>query len=221
MLYIEMRIDTNNKILYLANPKTGSTSLRKLMDKKSNCWPLLNQLKKNNLFHDHWSINEYKDILIQYDIDTRDYFSFTTIRNPWDRMVSAFKYQKCDINGNPWYVPEHDKKTAGKYTFKNLIKDLDTSDYWCGIGIQNCYYFCFNENNEQVVTKIYPIETLTNKIINNDIFNHCGINYDVIEIPHLNTTKKTDYRTYYTEQWMIDKVAKVFEKDIEIGKYVF
>ena len=34
ILYIiEMRIDTKNKIIYLANPKTGSTSLQKVIDK--------------------------------------------------------------------------------------------------------------------------------------------------------------------------------------------
>ena len=45
-----MRIDTKNKILYLANPKTGSTSIRKLMDNKNNCFPLIKQLRKDNLF---------------------------------------------------------------------------------------------------------------------------------------------------------------------------
>ena len=34
-------------------------------------------------------------------------------------------------------------------------------------------------------------------------------------------TKKVDYRIYYTEQWMIDIVRKVYKKDIELGNYKF
>ena len=47
-----MRIDTKNKIIYFANPKTGSTSLRKIMDDYNN-WSLTKYLNNNNIFHDH------------------------------------------------------------------------------------------------------------------------------------------------------------------------
>ena len=47
-----MRIDTNNKVIYFSNPKTGSTSLRVMMDKYCD----FSILKKTNEIHS----NEHK-----------------------------------------------------------------------------------------------------------------------------------------------------------------
>ena len=215
-----MRIDTNKKVIYYANPKTGSTSLRQVMDKHQD-FSLINHLKDNNKFHDHWSFQFRPVLADEFSIDIKDYFSFTTIRNPWDRVVSAFKYSKCDKNGNAWYTPNYDKNTAGQYTFSEFVRDIHDKDYWCGIGIPNAQHFCFDENNKQIMTKIYNIETLTKDIIKNDIKKHVNIDYDVSKIPYLNITKSIDYRSFYTEKWMIDVVKDVFKKDIEIGNYVF
>jgi len=216
-----MRIDTNNKVVYFANPKTGSTSLRKVMDKYCD-FSLLQYLSNNNMYHDHWSLNKYNFILQNLlSNDISEYFSFTTIRNPWDRIVSAFKYQKCDKNGNPFYHSDYDKTTAKQYSFTEFLSDMHDKDYWCGIGIPNAKYFCFDENNNQLAKKIYKIETLTRDMIVNDIKKYNGKDYNVSEIPYLNITRKVDYRSYYTEKWMIDKVKNVYKMDVELGNYVF
>ena len=229
-----MRIDTKNKIIYLANPKTGSTSLRKTIDKKSN-WDLMNYLKENNKYHDHWCFEQYKlifnelsEVNNKISVNLDEYFSFTTIRNPWRRVVSGYKYQKCDKQGCPWYITQefgyhwyHDKTTAGEFSFSDYIKRINKEDCWCKCGMPNAEWFCFDKNNNQLVTKIYKIETLTSDKINNDIKKHLGIDYNLEEIPVLNTTKKDDYKKYYTEQWMIDKVGEVYKKDIELGNYTF
>lgn len=221
-----MRIDTNNKVIYFANPKTGSTSVRKMMDKYCD-YSLIKHLNNNNMLNEHWSMNMFNTIFLilnketKSNINLREYFSFTTIKNPWDRVVSAFKYQKCDKNGYSFYHPNYDKNTASEYTFNDFLNKINDKNYWCGIGIPNANYFCFDENNNQLIKKIYPIETLTKEMIESDIKKYNGIHYDVPEIPHLNMTKKVDYRIYYTEQWMIDKVREVYKKDIELGNYKF
>ena len=221
-----MRIDTKNKIIYFANPKTGSTSLRNMMDKYCD-FSLIKHLEDNNMYHDHWSMNKYETIFLilnkqpKSNIYLSEYFSFTTIRNPWARIVSAFNYQKRDKNGYEFYNLNYDKNTANQFSFSEFINYINDKDYWCGIGIPNAPYFCFDKNNNQLLTKIYPIETLTKEMIESDIKKYNGKHYNVSEIPHLNTTKKVDYRIYYTEQWMIDKVREVYKKDIELGGYKF
>ena len=221
-----MRIDTNNKVIYFANPKTGSTSLRKTMDKYCD-FSTLKYLKEHKMYFDHWNMSKYNTIFrilnkqTNSNICLSQYFSFTTIRNPWDRVVSAFKYQKCDINGKPFYHNHYDKNTENQYSFSSFLKKLHDKDYWCGIDIPNAKYFCFDENNNQLIKKVYQIETLTKEMLENDIKKYNGKHYNVSEIPHLNMTKKINYRTYYTEQWMIDKVREVYKKDIELGGYEF
>ena len=223
-----MRIDTKNKIIYLANPKTGSTSLRKMMDKKNNR-NLMNYLKENNKYRHHWNFKKYKlifdelsEVNNKISVNLDEYFSFTTIRNPWSRIVSAYKYQKCDKKGCPWYHSQYDNTTAGEFSFSDFVKKgwfiKMNEKKWT---VPNAERFCFDENDNQLVTKIYKIETLTSDKINNDIKKHLGIDYNLEEIPVLNTTKKDDYKKYYTEQWMIDKVGERFKKDIELGNYTF
>ena len=142
-------------------------------------------------------MNNYKFIFNQLfnnnfesKIYLNEYFSFTTIRNPWDRVVSAFKYQKCDKNGNAFYNINHDKNTANQYKFSDFLKQLNDREYWCGIGIPNANYFCFDENNIQLVKKIYPIETLTKEILKSDIKEYKNIDYNLSEIPCLNKQKR-------------------------------
>lgn len=111
----------------------------------------------------------------------------------------------------------YDKETSEEFTFIQFIKS-DIIGNWSIPSIEKpCY-----ENDKCLLTKIYPIETLTSDVLNNDIYKHTGIkNYVVGKIPHKNKTKKVDYRDYYTEQWMIDKVREKYKKDIEIGNYEF
>ena len=221
-----MRIDTKNKIIYFANPKTGSTSLREVMNKYCD-FDIMKILKNNSMYHDHWGVSKYNTIFqilnkeTNSNIDLNNYFSFTTIRNPWDKVVSGFKYQKCDKNGNAWYTSNYDKNTEGEYSFSEFVRDIHDKDYWCGIGIPNAEYFCFDENNKQAIKKIYPIETLTKDILKNDIKKYVNIDYDISDIPNLNMTKKDDYRKYYTEEGMINIVKNVYKKDIELGNYKF
>lgn len=221
-----MRIDSKNKIIYFANPKTGSTSLRKMMDKKNNR-NLMNYLKENNKYGHHWNFKKYKlifdelsEVNNKISVNLDEYFSFTTIRNPWRRIVSAYKYQKCDKNGTSWYHrASYDNTTAGEFSFSDFVKKIVHTH--STTHAPNAERFCFDKNNNQLVTKIYKIETLTSNKINNDIKKHLGIDYNLEEIPVLNTTKKDDYKKYYTEQWMIDKVGEVYKKDIELGNYTF
>lgn len=216
-----MRINEELGFIYLANPKTGSTSIRKKLDEKSDSI-LLKKMQENNNFHQHWSAKIYEKILLEkYNIIFSKLFSFTTIRNPWGRIVSAFNFSKCDENGNPFWSINHDSLTEGKYNFSNFLIDLDKNDYWCKIGIPHLKNFAFDENSKQIVTKIYKIEDVTSEQINNDFFKHTGKKLNIEKIPKLNQTKKVNYRDYYTEKWMVEKVRDCFESDIKYGNYIF
>lgn len=123
--------------------------------------------------------------------------------------------------GLEFFNPRYDINTACQLTFNDFIKRISSKWLWNGCGVPSADNWCYNEDGKCLVTKIYKIETLTKEIIQKDIIKYTGIHYDIPKIGHLNSTKTVNYRDFYTEQWMIDKVSEVYKKDIELGNYKF
>ena len=202
-----MRIDTINKIIYIANPKTGSTSLRKMMD-KYNDNKLFNKLNNNNDFNHHYNFQQWKKILLKYEINIEDYFVFTTIRNPFKRIISYYNYSKFDKNGCPFWHDnyiEYDKNYSWE-TFIEIAKD----SLW--------YFLKFINYNNDKYNLIIKIEDFDINDINNKIYKHCGKSNYFDKKLKLNVTKKLN-SLYYQKQSHIDKVANIFKDDIHYGNY--
>lgn len=111
-----------NKIFYYANPKTGSTSLRKIIE---NYHDMETQIKlfNSNKIWSQFNIKNIKNKIDKNDdinIDISEYFSFTTIRNPWIRVVSDYNYQKCDKNGIAFWETIMIKKQVKNLHLYNL-----------------------------------------------------------------------------------------------------
>ena len=105
--------------MYFANPKTGSQTTQHLMNTihEKN---MHKRIVNSPYYHDHYSANHWKfimdHIMKDVDIEFSDLkFTCTTIRNPWARIVSSFKYGRFDKNGYPFYHPSHDQATEGRY----------------------------------------------------------------------------------------------------------
>lgn len=139
----------------------------------------------------------------RWDIKT----TFTTVRNPWARVVSSYFYLKqygfyWDFNNiktveefPSW--DEYVKNFAFKITDWNT---LTTNQYeWMGDGV-DIILKCENLNTEF-------------KVIQDRL--NC-----YIELPVVNTSEHSDYRSYYTTEQK-ERVGKIFEKDIEMFGYQF
>jgi hypothetical protein len=214
------------KFIYLANPKTGSTSIRKMLS-PVNDHDLVEQITKDKNPHIPYNtiIKEAKSM----GVDISEYFVFTTVINPWKKMVSNFLYRKDDANGRPWYHYHYDKSTAGEYSFFQYMdhilgyKNTTLSSYWSGCGCPNLKNFTQDSD-----AKVYKIENFSVDTLFTDIYNATGFKLQNIldnhHLPMLNITdpeKTKNYKEYYTEQWMVDKVAEIYKSDIEYGEYTF
>jgi hypothetical protein len=185
-------------ILFIHIPKTGGTSISK--------W-LSNFCNGERLGPKHGDL---------FDWQTKNHvpqFVFTTVRNPYARLLSYFFYAgeqiKERINKDKW---------ANKYNQEMI----DTYN----LGFSNS----LNVNN------YYPDVIMKNQV---DYFDISSINYmlrtenlkqDFQQIqqwlccyeplPILNKGKEVDYRDYYTSK---DRkfIEKHFEKDLDILKYTF
>jgi hypothetical protein len=228
-----MRFSNKYKFIYFANPKCGSTSLRVFLENlDEEIIDNYNDINKKNLYHDHYNAQTYYEIFKKYyNIDLKEYFSFTIIRNPWDKIVSAFKYQKRDKNGIEWWHAEnYDDKTAGHYTFEQLLNQISNDKDWNGCGVPSADNFCYDETNINcLLTKIYTLETFSLKQLENDMNEfYRNNNLDIVmsfcekDLDKLNCSEtKTDYKNFYTENWMIDIIQKYYSEDIKLGNYSF
>jgi hypothetical protein len=100
-----MPVSTQYNCVFVHIPKTGGTSIEKALglfgewqkEDKKKLFGLIqsvNLIEKNYLsnFLQHLSLQE----IIQQQPIVKDYYTFSFVRNPWDRMVSI--YHNTDIN---------------------------------------------------------------------------------------------------------------------------
>jgi len=186
---IDITLETTDDPIFIHIPKTSGMSI---------------QL---NLRKHIPAINSHHRKVTYYDKSLRDrQFVFTFVRNPYDRLVSAFSYLTQGI------CNEKDRAKAAKFplNFKDFVIEL-------------------NHNN------IYMIHMLPMTFWLDDGVNFIGryeniqedYNYvcSILQIPEeklplLNNSKHKHYSQYY-DQESIDIVSKIYKKDLEAFNYDF
>ncbi|HDX3452592.1 TPA: sulfotransferase family 2 domain-containing protein, partial [Campylobacter coli] len=167
---------------------------------------------------DKWIVGHVKaSDYIKFDKDKfESYFSFGFVRNPYDRIISAYHYLK---NGGGTLGDEKwAKENIYKYSsFEEFVLDLQN------IKIQNKIlnwmhftpqykYLCNNEKNILVnfIGKFENLEEDFQKILK--------ILKRKDKLIHINKSNHTDYKNYYNNA-MYKIVREIYRDDFEIFDY--
>jgi len=162
----------------------------------------------------HLTVKEYQEIF--HPTTFSNYFKFTFVRNPWDRLFSAYTFlKKGGFN-------EYDKKWAEEHlsdidTFEKFVMDwLDESKLYSWFHfIPQAHFLKDNKGNIPIDYFGY-YENLNEDF--NIISKRIGINKS---LGHFNKTHRTNsYRNAYSEE-MKKKVGKIYQEDIELLGYNF
>lgn len=87
-----MRISHKQRFIFFANPKTGSETVRNLLDPVSDIRGVSYlQITREFPFYSHMRPVECKAVFDRAGARFEEYFRFTFTRNPWARMVSLYK----------------------------------------------------------------------------------------------------------------------------------
>lgn len=189
-----------HQAIFIHIPKTAGTSI---------CYTLFDEEVS------HSPVLNYK---AQDEKKFKNYFKFTFIRNPWDRLVSAYSFLK---QGG---MDEADKIWANENlsefdSFRSFVLALKKSNFKAKILKWNHfkpqYLFLLNENGKIEVDFIGRYENLNEDYekIRMKLGKKNKLNF-------LNKSNRKDYTEYYDNE-LVEIVYNIYKKDINLFNYQF
>ncbi len=223
-----MRISHRYKFIFISKPRCASTMIRQALNPYSDIFS-----SSQPPYHHHTTALELKLHFDEQAWNWNDYFSFTTVRNPWDMMVSCYFRFKPDVNMIFNFESERNGiayQVDNLATFKDWIHKGKTHHRLLNANgelIRNVWVDGFSKltlsntindiNGKSLVNKILRVEDIDNEL--EQVLSDLGINIPG-ELIRLNTTIRKDYHYYYdTSTKKI--IEEQFISDIEYGKYSF
>ena len=211
--------DLNKKFIFTHPHKCGGTSIEDVLGFLD-----LRKQKPTTRVFKHASLKTHIQALVEKQINVKNFFKFSIIRNPWDRVVSFYKhckyneydsYMKRNIAPNkqmPQYVVDARnmsfKEFANKYCKTHFNSDKRTKPFM---------FF----NKEFFLDYVIRLEHLEEDFLK--IQDRLQIKLDS-KLPHKNNSdlflERKPYSDYYDEETKA-LVEKLFEWDIKKFGYTF
>lgn len=179
----------HKKNIFVHIPKTGGVSIKNSLNK---------YLLKLNNSQAHIPYTEYVDWLGE---SAPEYYSFTFVRNPWDRLVSAFFFLK------------QKRKLHSGYSFSFFVKN-----YLSDFKDKHIYYFpqSYFIRSRQGLQFIGFFEFFARDF--EVLCSHLDVDHQ--ELPISNKSDHEHY-TYYYDNETRDIVARLYYSDIKSFGYKF
>ena len=199
----EAMISHKHKFIFIHIAKCGGCSIANLTHS--------NAFQDKGVFTGHWPLAKIYD---KYP-ESKGYFTFTFVRNPWSRLVSGYSMWKNMGSDHKWY--KYDKveiDLCNSNSFKNFLYAIKTGFIKHKPHIHPYIGHYFNQPSD--IDFIGKIENFQEDF---------EIVCDKIEIaqqqlPHSNKSKHEHYTEYYDDETR-EIVAERYSKDIEYFGYEF
>lgn len=178
----------------------GDTPKARARAKRRKQVPALRALSK------HSTLAELDGFLNAKQLD--DYFIFTLVRNPWDRVVSYYHWLRDQKFS-------HAAVSLAKSTdFSGFVQDPAT---YGSLQASPYGHYVTDVTGRERCNLFLPLEHLTTRIA--PLEKHLGFNLSAI--PHVNTSvRRRDYRGYYTDE-TAEIIARSCARDILRFDYRF
>lgn len=162
----------------------------------------------------HYTAQEYRVIYGRRDYN--QFFKFTFVRNPWDRLYSAYSYLK----GGGWNAKDAEwakQNLADIHSFDDFVLNWLTPErlhvhihLW-----PQCDFICDRHGNP-IIDHLGYFET-----IQQDFDAICArLKLPQTDLKHTNASKRAGYKEVYSPA-AIQKVAELYKQDIANFGYSF
>jgi hypothetical protein len=207
----------NEKLIFVPIMKTGTVSITTFLRQ------FMKEEYKSDTDHNHPTLLQCHQNIIDNNDDPTLYKSFSFVRNPWSHMYSCYKYaHKTKKYKGSWKDWMWNIKFAYKDT--NLYKTHDFSGFLDRLSSPY--------KGIDYVGKLETIDVSFQKIkdlyLNTHIKNHISkFNSNIpimfkIPLPHLNVSSdsKNEYMTQYNPE-QYETVLNLYKKDIDFFNFTF
>lgn len=194
-----MPVNHDKKLLFVHIPKCAGTTIEEAfnMPNKESIQYTDNKEPGNLVSTTHLKASE----LIKKLGDTTDYYKFTIVRNPFDRLVSAFYQIQRNI-----YVPQKVKTMK----FGKFVRYIETID-----PIERCYVFDGHLETQSSFIDLGDVTIFKYESIQ-ECFDFLNNNYGPVTFGHaLKSTNRGNYNLYFddvTQQIVQNMYAVDFER---------
>lgn len=213
-----MRISHSHKFIFFALPRTGSTTIREMLDDFSDIRSIhISETTDDFPFYHHISALELKEIFENRGWKWDDYKKFCFIRNPYDRIVSLYHHhvRMRDNAAKESLLRKIKNRLSSAVLFEDFVFQINAKNRLT-TSLEN---FICDDSNNILVDDILRFEHLEK-----DISNYLGklnIVTKMQHIPHLNASEnRRDYRKYYTPETR-RRIAELYRYEIDKFGYSF
>jgi hypothetical protein len=198
-----------NKIIFIHIPRTGGTSIEKFFFKHQNFRDFGVDDKGNYI--QHYSLPELINKNLVSNDQVKNYYKFAFVRNPWDRILSEFLFQKKheSIVTNmsfEIFLEETSKLLNDQPSLLSSIRGISKH-----LGQQHDY----TKNSElNFIGRFENLQEDFEKVLS--FIGHTPSIYLTKE----NSSKHEHYSHYFNQKTK-DLVAKIYHDDIHVFDYSF
>lgn len=195
--------------------KVAGTSIVSIFRKQ--CDPSLIRHRNNAFSHPMYKVNPhdhetFSEVQLELPDQVEEYFVFSFVRNPWDRLVSQFFYlHKTNNTGAILRYKTFDKNAINFLTHPFIDFGSDIPRRYMPL-----YDHLKNVEGKINLNFIGKMENLQKDL--NTICDKIGIPRQ--ELPHANKTKHKHYTEYYDDETR-EIVAQKYAQDIQYFGYKF
>lgn len=206
-----MIVSAAHKFVFAAVPKTGTHSVRRALREHMGG----QDIEQVGLFvqrkfpipqlaaigHGHISLAQLRPYMKPEDFTA--FFKFAFVRNPFDRFVSYASFITREVG--------HFDRDPQK-----VMRHFVANPPWDHILFRPQFEFVADEKGELLTDYVGRVEQMQQSY--DEICDRIGIATTVLE--QVNSSRRGSYRDYYDDA-LIDGVAKLYARDIELFGYEF
>ncbi len=220
-----MRISHQNRFVFFASPKTGSRSVRKLLDAYAEIHGRpADELTADFPFYNHMRPVELRDVFEARGWDFDAYFKFVMVRNPWSRLVSLYEMFAFREGGQLSRLRRRATRHQG---FRAWLRTLDpggreakpgSEKSVIRVGALSYVRFTGDEDGRPLVDEVIKLEEIESRLP--PVLERLGVSLPQ-RVPQTGRGRYSGrYRAYYDDETR-DLVEALYREDIERFDYTF
>ena len=221
-----MRISHRHRFVFFASPKTGSRSVRRLLDAYSEIHGRpAHEVTADFAFYNHMRPVELRDVFASRGWDFDGYFKFVMARNPWSRLVSLYEMFAFRRGGQ---LSRLRRRSSRHQDFRAWVRTLDPTggseappgrkNSVIRVGAMSYVAFAGDADGRPLVDEVIKLEEIESRLP--PLLERLGVPLPP-RFPQIGRGRYPgSHRAYYDDETR-ELVASLYEADIERFGYTF